>query len=157
MTHWICQRILLWCDQVTIKGDIQYAWPYFIVLLGLKANIATSSEIPMLLFMQLLTNSLDTSLNCISDVYEFPVTKHNKREEEKMLQVLIQAYNKAIKAGLFKSYMMESRNYFVLFFVLICRLVSLMIWCYSGLFLKIILRLQPGSHKAHSKKIFLYS
>lgn len=37
----------------------------------------------MLLFLQLLTNSLDTSLNCISDVYEFPVTMHNKREEEK--------------------------------------------------------------------------
>lgn len=30
----------------------------------------------MLLFLQLLTNSLDTYVNCISDVYEFPVTTH---------------------------------------------------------------------------------
>lgn len=41
-----CETILLWCDYVAIKGDIQYVWPFIIVILGLKANIASSFQIP---------------------------------------------------------------------------------------------------------------
>lgn len=95
----------------------------------------------MLLFLQLLTNSLDTCVNCISDVYEFPVTTYNKRKGKKMLQFLIQASlgNKAIKVPVCLSYVyiLECRNNFALLFVLTCRLVSLITGtlCYLVYFL----------------------
>lgn len=58
-----------------IKDDIQYVWPFFAVLLGLKANIDSSSQMPMPLPLQLLTNSLNASVNYMSDVFQHPVTK----------------------------------------------------------------------------------
>lgn len=36
---------------------------------------------PKLLFLQLLTNSLNASVNYMSDVYEPPVTKHHRKKQ----------------------------------------------------------------------------